>query len=1364
MKLKLLPAAHELISNMRSFFQTSNAKLSHLNEEPLRAELFSSDQMDRFGKALATTHKLNKNPVQSHLLKRLTDNEIILQEVRKLLNDSIKRKYQVTPAGEWLIDNFYLIEEHIRIAKTHFPKNYSQGLPQLLAGTTPGPTRIYDIVLQIISHSDGKINMESLSRFLNAYQMVTHLRLGELWAIPIMIRLALIENIRRVAARIAIDRVDSNLADYWAVQMIETTKKDPKSLISVIAEMALSNPPMVSTFVSEITRQLAGKGPDLALSLHWINQQLAANGLSSTELVNAEIQKQAANQVSISNSIGSLRMLGAMDWRDFVETHSIVEQTLRQDNGGIYGSMNFSTRDRYRHVVETIAMKSELSEHEVAAGAIALMVKNMPAAGTDQRSGHVGYYLIGDGLAQTIKMAKMRVSVMQKIRKIIRRIAFPLYLTFIFFIAASIAGVIFIQGFGETKNSLILILIGLLALLCSSELAISVVNFFSTLFVQPELLPRMDFSLMIPPGSRTLVVIPSMLTKPEEIERLVEGLEVRFLANRNNNLHFGLLTDFTDAAAETLPGDKQLVDKVNNAIKDLNKKYHREKDDLFFLFHRPRSWNQTENVWMGYERKRGKISDLNDLLRGNAKKSFSLVTGDQSLFPLIKYVITLDADTQLPLGSAWKLIGTMDHPLNHAWYDEKRKRVTKGYGILQPRITVSLPDITSSRYTRMHGNEPGIDPYTRASSDVYQDLFSEGSFIGKGIYDLDTFQRVLDTRFSENRILSHDLLEGCYIRSGLLSDVQLFEKYPNTYSNDIAMRLRWIRGDWQIFSWLFPLVIGPRRKLEKNPVSPLSRWKIFDNIRRSLVPIALTALLLLGWLVMDDALFWTIAVSFIIVFPVFVASLWDTISKPRDIILTHHIRNSLRSTRDIAIKTFFTLICLPYQAFSNLVAIMQTLWRMIFTGKNLLEWNPSRHGRNENEPGLRASYASMWFEPFLAFFIFTYLIIFSPARTLVAGPILILWIIAPFITWFISSPIKKQVATLTIAQGIFLQKLARKTWSFFERFVTAQDNWLPADNFQERPIAQIAHRTSPTNIGLSLLTALTARDFGYITVRNFIERTTMTIHTLKKMERYKGHFFNWYDTESLTPLLPKYISTVDSGNFAAHLLVLRQGLVALAHQKIISEKLFEGLLDTCRVLIDILEEKDALLIKPFETELEAASKSDLISHQDTKLRIDVLAKNFSSIAENLGNDPQDEICWWKETLAKQMVQIQEELEIFAPWCGLTPAPPKFTNEVSIPVNVTFIELLNTAKKMQVNKSLQNSAGNLPEENNWLALFQGSLTKTIQQAAERIAASVDLAKQCNEIADMEWDFLYNKSSNLFSIGYSVAGTCHRWKLL
>ena len=1352
--MKLIPLAHELISNMRAFFQTNNSKLNYRDEEPLSAELFSSDQMDRFGKTLATNHKLSTKTGKEHLLRRLADNEIILQEVRKLLTDSIKRKDQITPAGEWLIDNFYLIEENIRNAKKHFPKGYSKNLPQLSDAGLAGHTRIYDIVLQIISHSDGRIDLESLSSFIKAYQTVTNLQLGELWAIPIMLRLALIENLRRVSAKIAIDRVDESLADYWAKKMIETTETTPRNLILVIADMARSHPPMVSVFVSELTRQLRGKGPDLALPLNWMEQQLADNGLTSAELMNAEIQKQSAYQVSISNSIGSLRLLGAMDWRDFVEMHSVVEQTLCEDKAGIYGSMDFFTRDQYRHVVENIAKKSKLSENEVARIAIQSAYENTVSSDTDGRTSHVGYYLVGEGVHQTKKMAAMQLTFIQKLLQLLHRHNLKVYVGLIVLITAAISAGILISANIETKNTWILITIALLSVLCTSQLAVSVVNFFSTLLVNPHLLPRMDFSKTIPEDFRTMVVIPVMLTNAQEIEKMVEALEVRFLANKKDNLHFALLTDFIDGAQEKLPGDEALVGLAKLLIEELNKKYQSATNNLFYLFHRPRFWNSQEGVWMGYERKRGKIAELNALLRGSSAERFSIIVGDQSIFPQIKYVITLDADTQLPMGSAWKLIGSMAHPLNHAWYDEKKKRVTRGYGILQPRVTVSLPDTTASIYTRMHGNEPGIDPYTRASSDVYQDLFQEGSFIGKGIYDVDIFRKALEGKFSENSILSHDLLEGCYVRSGLVSDVQLFEKYPGSYRADMKRRSRWVRGDWQIISWLLPKVPGAERRWYKNPVSGLSRWKIFDNIRRSLVPIALTVLLLFDWIVLPASLFWTIVVSAIIVVPIFITAVWDTIHKPKDVIISHHIKNSIQSITNIFIKTLFTLICLPYEAFINSKAILITSWRMIVTRKKMLQWAPSANDEMVKQPDPAASYTSMWIELFLTAVVITCLLIYAPGKLFIAGPILALWVIAPFVTWWVSKPLAKQAAMLAHSQIIFLRILARKTWSFFERFMVLEDNWLPPDNYQEQPVAMIAHRTSPTNIGLSLLANLAALDFGYITTGQFLERTTKTINTMLILERYRGHFYNWYDTQSLIPLAPKYISTVDSGNLAGHLLVLRQGLLAIPDQKISCQKLFTGLQDTLFTLTTTMEEKDVALLEQFKTNLQATIDADLNTLPEIKSHIDVLQAGYMAVIEKLDENTESETWWWKQKLNQQLQQVSDEFKIFMPWILLKSAPEDLAAFDFVNNNSTLSEVLKTSRALLIEVHRRQVSDNKPGDKDWLALLQAALTETIRLAIERISLTEDLAQHCNPLADMDWNFLYDKSNHLFSIGFNV----------
>ncbi len=717
-------------------------------EPPLRSELFSSDQMEQHGKTLAGLHTLHPGRARDRLLARLAENEAILAGTRSLLVEAVKTERRIMPAAEWLLDNFYLIEEQIRTARRHLPKGYSRELPRLLNGPSAGLPRVYDIALETISHGDGRVDPESLSSFIAAYQSVTVLKLGELWAIPIMLRLALIENLRRVGARIAANMIERNSAAQWAEQMTEIAEKDPKSLILVTADMARSNPPMVSSFVAEFARRLKGQSPALALPLTWIEHRLSESGLTIEQLVQSESQQQAADQVSISNSIGSLRFLGGMDWRKFVETMSVVEQTLREDPRGTYRKMDFSTRDRYRHVVEKIAKSGRLSEGEVAANAVriarASAARKDDTQSGDERSAHVGYYLIDKGLAQLEHLAGVRLSVIESLRRASSRFPLFLYLGSITLMTVIFTGSLLAKAHAGGYPDWLLALMGFLSLLGGSQLAVALVNWLATLLVAPHPLPRMDFSEGIPEESLALVVIPTFLTSAPDIENLVEALEVRFLANRDENLHFGLLTDFPDASEEILPEDEPLLLLARQRIEELNEKYGKAKSDTFFLFHRPRQWNPLEGVWMGYERKRGKLAALNSLLRSGSRDRFSLVVGNIAVLLNVKYVITLDTDTQLPRDSARQLVAAMAHPLNRPQYDEGKQRVVAGYGILQPRVAVSLPGTNRSRYARMEGSDPGIDPYTRAVSDVYQDLFLEGSFIGKGIYDVDAFERTLE--------------------------------------------------------------------------------------------------------------------------------------------------------------------------------------------------------------------------------------------------------------------------------------------------------------------------------------------------------------------------------------------------------------------------------------------------------------------------------------------------------------------------------------------------------------------------------------------------------------------------------------------
>ncbi|ERM80629.1 hypothetical protein P872_12930 [Rhodonellum psychrophilum GCM71 = DSM 17998] len=1344
----------DILSHWRVYFQGGNAAMIAETKEPFRSELFSMDQIYAHGKVLAKSHKLQVEKPADKLLKRLDENETTLVEARNLLVESIRLGKTITPAAEWLLDNFYLIEEQVVIARDHLPKGYSETLPSLGNGLSSGLPRVYDIVLEIISHSDGRVDVKSLSNFISAYQTVSLLTLGELWAIPIMLRLAVIENLRRIANKIALDMVDHNFADYWADRMIATVKESPGNLVLDLADMARSNPVLVSPFVAGMVRKLQGKGPALALPLTWMEQKLVEMGYSSNELVGKENQKQAANQVSVRNSIGTLRFLGANDWREFVETLSSVEEILRQDVSGTYPFMDFATRDRYRHVVEAIAKYSPFSETEVAQKAVDLAHENAISQGIEARMSHVGYFLVDKGLEQTEKICERRYTFTQKFKRFSGKIPMFLY----FFSIAALTGIAS-YGMLHLVNRYsnfewpILAVLALIAVSGAAQLAVSLVNWIATISVNPKMLPRMDFSRGIPTEFRSLVVIPTMLSSKAYIEELVEALEIRFLANKEKNVHYGLLTDFMDAGSELMPEDDGFLELVSEKIEVLNQKYQNE-EDIFFLFHRPRTWNEREGKWMGYERKRGKLSALNALLRGKDKNEFSLISGNQRILSRVKYVITLDSDTQLPRETVWKFIATMAHPLNHPVFDPKRQIVTEGYGILQPRVAAAISKSAVSLYSRMQGDVTGIDPYTRVSSDVYQDLFGEGSFIGKGIYDVDVFEQGLNGVFPENRILSHDLLEGCYVRSGLLSDVLLYEENPSQYHADIKRYHRWTRGDWQIAAWIFPFVKDADGQWKSNPLSSLSKWKLFDNLRRSLVPLCLLLVLLMGWTILPFSWFWTAAVTLIVLLPLMMAAGWQLLHKPIELNSTAHLSEVGGVVRDFLIRFVFGLAVLPYEAFVFADAVFRTIWRIFISGKKLLEWTPSANTARKTENKLLQIYGKMIFPPLLSLVLIGILVYNSQfISLLVASPILLLWLMAPALAWRLGKPKSEKNVRLPEDELFFLHKTARKTWSFFQQFVAEPDNFLPPDNFQEEPVAKIAHRTSPTNMGLALLANLSAYDFGYIGSGELVKRSRQTMSSMLELERYKGHFYNWYDTVSLTTLQPKYISTVDSGNLIGHLLTFRQGLLALPEDPIVGKRVIEGLRTTAGIVMDFSVGKQNEISAKIMGMLETALATETLSLRKLKNLLDDLV-SFIEQGETQNPGIETEYQRWIKRLLTQIKNTREDWLLLAPWLELTPVPEQFGLLAPIIDNPTLHAIQTASETYSQILDEYAMAQNSQEQKEWLAQVREALAQGGIMASKRNLLITQLAEYCEQLSEVDYDFLFDKSTSLLSIGYNV----------
>jgi len=1343
------------------------------DEAPLRSELFGIHQLELHARSLAGWHKIALRPGSDRLLSRLAENENFLLQTYHMISSAIKSNRQITPAVEWLVDNFYLIEEQIRTARRHFPKGYSRELPYLSNGPSAGFPRVYDLVQELISHVDGKIDAENISCFTRAYQSGVVLSIGELWAIPIMLRLALIENLRRVAVGIAQGRRDRDEANLWADRMIETAEKDPKSLVLVLADMARSNPPMSSAFVAELARCLQGQSPSMALSLAWVEQRLSEDAATIEQRVQEENQTQAADQVSIGNSINSFRFLGAMDWREFVESLSAVEQILRQDPADIYGQMDFNTRDRYRHVIESLARKSVFSQEEVARKAIELSRNK-----SDPRERHVGFYLVDKGLPRLERAVKMRFSLPKVTNRIGRRFAFFFYLSAVAIVTLSVGGWILAMAHFHGMSFTGLILLSVPMVFAASHFAVAWINRLSLMMVQPVILPRMDFAKHVPPEFSTLVVVPTILPDGQTIDRLLEGLEVRYLANREENFYFALLSDFPDADLENMPGDPELLERASVGIQALNEKYADGGPGVFYFFHRPRLWNDLEKVWMGQERKRGKLGDLNLLLRTGNPDRFSLAIGVLSALAKIKYVITLDTDTQLLRDSARHLVETMAHPLNRPKYDPRQKVVVEGYGLLQPRVEITLPSYSQSRFAGLFGGEPGIDPYTRAVSDLYQDLFGEGSFIGKGIYDVQTFDELLTGQFPNDRILSHDLLEGCYVRSALVSDVQMTEDYPSNYLADTQRRHRWIRGDWQIASWMLPWVPGPANHRQWNPISLLSRWKIFDNLRRSLVAPSLLFLLFFGWIVGPSPVFWTWVVLAILFLSPVLNLVLELFQRSKEVPWNLHVRTTVLSLGRQIGQNLFALTLLPFEAYRSVDAIVRTWIRIHLTHRNLLEWQTFHETNCKLRSSLGNFLRSMWVAPAAGLLWAGYFWYRNPDVLIITGPICGLWCFSFLIAWWISLPPGPEKMVLSKHQTRFLRKLARTTWRYFETFMGPEDHWLIPDNFQEKPNPVIAHRTSPTNIGLGLLSHLAAYDFGYLSAGALLDRTQKTMQTLTRLEKYRGHLYNWYDTHSLRPLAPHYVSTVDSGNFASYLLILRTGLMSLSQEKIFPTRGFEGIQDTLYVLLEQAKSLKDLPAGVSELLGEMLRSDGQVPPTLSELynRCRLLTDLARDLELHTASRPDDEFHWWVKALTRQCLDFLAELALFAPWIPFLPEAGSFRQKLSVAAeeqhgniqslfeildriptlgNVAGLSLIAGPTIGKIQSYVSSHSSNFtPQETAWLRLLVGQIAESSNQSVNRLRIVEELSLQCGELSEPDYDFLYDRSQKLLAIGYHV----------
>ncbi len=1191
-------------------------------EETLPNGPVTRERLMAHARDLAALHGNPGSGGGDRLLRWLNDNATQLQHSLNDLVVGIRAGRRLPPAALWLLDNRQLIRGQITTVRRHLPRSYSRRLPQLRQGAVAGLPRVLVLARDYIVHVDGRLEPESLLEFIEAYQETHALQLGELWATPIMLRMGLLGNLARLARRVALMDQHAVDAGRWSERLIATAEEKPADLMMEVGRLSAAvNEPSIA-FTAELRRLLRGHPAVQSVVGGWLDARREIRERVDRDDDLRHTQEQASDQLTAEITITSLRHLDEVDWRSFVESASVVEKELLKDPAGIHPQMDEATRDSYRHVVEMLARRSGHEEHLIAQAAVQL------ARTSRGDAGHTGHWLLGAGRRHLEKEMGLRWSLPCLITDWYRHHGEIPFITATLLMSLAGGAGLLSLAWQPTWSWWLLPLVALITITAASQPTVHLLGWLHARLLVPRRLPRLDFTHGIGEYCRTLVVVPTMLHRPDDGTALAAGLELRWLANRDPALRFALLTDFGDAPSAEMPGDAEALAGARRAIATLNERHGHEGVGPFLLLHRPRRHNPAEGCWMGWERKRGKLENLNALLRRGERQPFSVIDGEEVALQGTRYVIVLDTDTQLPPGSARRLVATMAHPLVHPRLDADGL-VRDGHALLQPKVAISSTSAARSRYARLSSPDPGIDAYSGVSADLWQDLCDQGSFVGKGIYDVAAFDRAVTARFPADTILSHDLIEGCYARAGLVSDVALVEDQPASLLADRARRHRWMRGDWQIAAWLMPWIRDATGRRVRNRLGLLSRWKILDNLRRALVPPAVLALVLVDLCAGSGGLACAGLAALWLLTPLVAGAL--AIPRRADQIRWRVHLNGVgqRFLGELA-GLGLTLILLPCEALLSLHAMAVALWRTQVSGRRRLEWMTSSDAERLAHSDVVGVYRSLWVGPFAGLALLMALPFVAATTQVVILVLAALWVTAPLTAWWISRPLVHTTTPLSDSARELVALTARTTWRWFETFVTEHEHWLPPDNVQEQPVALIAHRTSPTNIGMALLADLAANDLGYLPTNHLVERCGHTLDTLERLERHRGHFFNWYDTQRLTPLNPRYISTVDSGNLAGALLVLAQGLQALERCRPDPARVISGLRTTAAALAFACEQH------PEAHGVVADVRQKLLSLPHTPLTEHLTTfADWSASQEPVFTRAGDDAVWWLRALVRQ---------------------------------------------------------------------------------------------------------------------------------
>lgn len=1342
----------------------------------IQHEVLTGIQFQEHALLLAKEHRIViQNGTGEPLLARLDRSEKVIGQIRGDLDAASKLELGISPSAEWVLDNAYIIQGHIDDVRLNLPRRFYHELPIL---DTPDHARIdeipikaspraYTLASEMVLHTDGRLDRTNITEFLDAYQSVEQLTIGELWAMPIMLRIALIDRIRSLATQTSLRLRQREEGDFWAHRLVSTVRRDPNQLFSMLAALAEEEPDPTPYFAVQFSGQLYDEEAALIPARSWLERRLDS---PLAELVPRQQAHQAANQVSMGNAVTSLRQLALLDWRDVFEQLSRVEGILRGDPTGDYRLMDFETRDRYRHAVEEIARGARASQEDVARAAVRLAAAQGREETADPRAAHVGTYLIGSGRRRLVRELGGRERPGHRVLHRAERHAAFLYIGGITVIAVLMEAALLALGLAWWDVSWPpVLIIGLLALLPVSQLAVQIVNYLVTRLIPPRTLPKMSFqSIGIPDAFRTLVVVPLLLADDISIGEEIEKLEVRYLANPDGNLIFALFSDLPDAAQAHQEEDARLLQAAVEGIESLNARYGANR---FYLFHREREWCESEGLFIGWERKRGKLDELNRLLCGEPPRSDQGIVrvGEPDQLHNIRFVITLDSDTQLPRDSARRLVETLAHPLNRPWLRSDGSALAGGYTIIQPRVSTSLPSATASPFSRLFTEPIGSDPYTKAVSDVYQDLAGEGSYQGKGIYDPRAFYRALSNRFPEQLLLSHDLIEGAHVRVGLASDIELFDEFPGDYQSYAVREHRWIRGDWQIADWVFPRVPGPGGRVLPNPLSALDRWKIFDNLRRSLVPPASIIFLLASWFFAAPAGWIAAALVGVMVLFQPLSRIITWLTSPRGTQAPGWRELGHDVLRSLAEASF-----LPERSRLAIDAILRVAYRRWISHRRLLEWTTAQMAQWQAIRRNRAIMLEMIQTSLVSILVILGLSWFRPASLPSAAAYLLLWLASPLIALRLTavrfSPRRRDLVSNTDLR--MLSRLARKTWRYFDDFVKDESNWLPPDNYQISHQNAIAARTSPTNIGLWMLSVIGAHDFGFLTGDQSIERLQKTFETLDRLESYDGHLLNWYDLVDLEPLEPRYVSTVDSGNLLASLWALGSGLGELSTEPLVGPSALQGLACTLDVLLHVIGPSR---LSPTAHEaigaLSGLFEGQPADFPEVAHRLRQALEPAGTLAEDLwvSEGRLDEPAYWAEKIRTQLAAWIAILDRYLPWMdtliegsdevlsllsGEDAAPARRQTLVSAP-SLRDLALDRIPLLKELRRVAESGRDLAQPASEWLGRINDEFARGKWLAGEMQAQLDTLIQSANRLADgMNMRFLYDSDRRLFCIGYNV----------